>query len=80
MKSRNRIRIWGFLLALLLCGGWVGTEAAAQTIPLRGASQFADDHSYNQTMLKFAEMVQKYYGKPVNFVLHPNPALGFEKE
>ena len=49
MKTRNRIQIWAFLLALLLCGGWVGAEAAAQTITFKGASQFADDHSYNQT-------------------------------
>lgn len=80
MKSRSQIRIWGFILAIFLCGGWVGTDAMAQTITLKGASQFADDHSYNQTMLKFAEMVQKYYGKPVNFVLHRNRELGLEKD
>jgi TRAP-type C4-dicarboxylate transport system substrate-binding protein len=54
--------------------------ALAQTITLRGASQFDDNHSYNQTMLKFAEAVQKYYGKPVNFVLHRNRELGLEKD
>jgi TRAP-type C4-dicarboxylate transport system substrate-binding protein len=54
--------------------------ALAQTITLRGASQFDDKHSYNQTMLKFAEAVQKYYGKPVNFVLHGNRELGLEKD
>jgi TRAP-type C4-dicarboxylate transport system substrate-binding protein len=31
-------------------------------------------------MLKFAEQVQKYYGKPVNFVLHRNRELGLEKD
>lgn len=56
------------------------TPAWAQTITLRGASQFDDNHSYNQTMLKFAEAVQKYYGKPVNFVLHRNRELGLEKD
>ena len=80
MKGRSRILIWGVLVAVLLGAGWGGTEATAQTITLKGASQFADDHSYNQTMLKFAEAVQKYYGKPVNFVLHRNRELGLEKD
>jgi TRAP-type C4-dicarboxylate transport system substrate-binding protein len=56
------------------------SPAVAQTITLRGASQFDDTHSYNQTMLKFAEAVQKYYGKPVNFVLHRTRELGLEKD
>jgi TRAP-type transport system periplasmic protein len=65
--------------ALALLAGAV-PPALAQTITLRGASQFDDTHSYNQTMLKFAEQVQKYYGKPVNFVLHRNRELGLEKD
>ncbi|HSB77183.1 MAG TPA: TRAP transporter substrate-binding protein [Candidatus Methylomirabilis sp.] len=64
--------------ALLLVGA--NSPAVAQTITLHGASQFDDNHSYNQTMLKFAEAVQKYYGKPVNFVLHRNRELGLEKD
>ncbi|RPJ34009.1 MAG: C4-dicarboxylate ABC transporter substrate-binding protein, partial [Deltaproteobacteria bacterium] len=80
MRNESRIGIWGVLLAILLCAGLCGTEATAQTPTLKGASQFADDHSYNQTMLKFAEAVQKYYGKPVNFVLHRNRELGLEKD
>src|SRR4030042_631562 len=81
MKSRRRIRFLGILVAvLLLCGGGGGINATAQTITLKGASQFDDEHSYNQTMLKFAEAVQKYYGKPVNFVLHRNRELGLEKD
>jgi TRAP-type C4-dicarboxylate transport system substrate-binding protein len=54
--------------------------ATAQTVTLRGASQFDDNHSFNQTMLKFAELVQKYYGKPVEFKLHRNRELGLEKD
>lgn len=81
MRRKRRIRFLGILVAvLLLCAGWGGTNAAAQTITLKGASQFDDEHSYNQTMLKFAEAVQKYYGKPVNFVLHRNRELGLEKD
>jgi TRAP-type C4-dicarboxylate transport system substrate-binding protein len=76
-------KIGGMILALVLCLGLVvavGSPAVAQVITLRGASQFDDNHSYNQTMLRFAEQVQKYYGKPVNFVLHRNRELGLEKD
>jgi len=65
------------VLALAVAMPWPG---GAQTVTLRGASQFDDNHSFNQTMLKFAELVQKYYGKPVNFVLHRNRELGLEKD
>ncbi|MGH7267412.1 MAG: TRAP transporter substrate-binding protein [Candidatus Rokuibacteriota bacterium] len=58
----------------------LGSPALAQTITLRGASQFDDTHSFNQTMLKFAELVQKYYGKPVSFTLHRSGELGVEKD
>ncbi len=71
------------VLALALCAGLAivaGSPALAQTITLRGASQFDDSHSFNQTMLRFAEQVQKYYGKPVTFVLHRNRELGLEKD
>jgi TRAP-type C4-dicarboxylate transport system substrate-binding protein len=71
------------LLALALCAGLavaLASPAPAQTITLKGATQFDDNHSFNQTMLKFAEQVQKYYGKPVNFVLHRNRELGLEKD
>ena len=46
----------------------LATPALAQTITLRGASQFDDTHPFNQGMLKFEELVKKYYGKPINFI------------
>jgi TRAP-type C4-dicarboxylate transport system substrate-binding protein len=49
--------------------------ALAQTIELKGASQFDDTHSYNQTMLKFEEEVKKCYAKPIKFTLHRNREL-----
>ena len=55
-------------------------RAQAQAITLHGASQFNDDHAFNKSMLKFEELVKKYYGKPVNFVLHRNSELGLEKQ
>jgi tripartite ATP-independent transporter DctP family solute receptor len=54
--------------------------AGAQTLTLHGASQFTDDHAFTKAMAKFEELVKKYYGKPVNFVLHKNSELGLEKQ
>jgi tripartite ATP-independent transporter DctP family solute receptor len=54
--------------------------AAAQTITLHGAVQFADDHAFTKALVRFEELVKKYYGKPVNFVLHKNSELGLEKD
>jgi tripartite ATP-independent transporter DctP family solute receptor len=54
--------------------------AGAQTITLHGASQFNDEHAFTKAMVKFEELVKKYYGKPVNFVLHKNSELGLEKQ
>ncbi|WP_119418684.1 TRAP transporter substrate-binding protein [Desertibaculum subflavum] len=59
---------------------FASTAASAQTITLNGASQFNDDHAFTKSMVKFEELVKKYYGKPVNFVLHKNSALGLEKQ
>ncbi len=52
----------------------------AQVITLHGASQFGDDHPFTKGMMKFEELVKKYYGKPINFVLHKNSELGLEKQ
>src|SRR5882724_7881963 len=53
---------------------------AQGTITLHGAVQFNDDHAFNKALVKFEELVKKYYGKPVNFVLHKNSELGLEKD
>jgi TRAP-type C4-dicarboxylate transport system substrate-binding protein len=52
----------------------------AQTITLHGAVQFNDEHAFNRTLLRFEALTKKYYGKPVNFVLHRNSELGLEKD
>jgi tripartite ATP-independent transporter DctP family solute receptor len=59
---------------------FVHTARAQATITLNGASQFGDDHAFTKTMVRFEELVKKYYGKPINFVLHKNSALGLEKQ
>jgi TRAP-type C4-dicarboxylate transport system substrate-binding protein len=54
--------------------------ASAQTITLHGAVQFNDDHAFTKALVRFEELTKKYYGKPVNFVLHKNSELGLEKD
>jgi tripartite ATP-independent transporter DctP family solute receptor len=53
---------------------------AAAQLTLHGASQFSDEHAFTKAMTRFEELVKKYYGKPVNFVLHKNSELGLEKD
>src|SRR6185436_3676966 len=63
------------------CFAALGTLASAQqVITLHGAVQFADDHAFTKTLVRFEELVKKYYGKPINFVLHKNSELGLEKD
>ena len=57
-----------------------GAVFAQAPITLHGASQFNDDHAFTKSLAKFEELVKKYYGKPVNFVLHKNSELGLEKD
>jgi TRAP-type C4-dicarboxylate transport system substrate-binding protein len=56
------------------------TAQAQEVITLHGASQFNDDHAFTKSMVRFEELVKKYYGKPINFVLHKNSELGLEKQ
>ena len=57
-----------------------GAANAQQVITLNGASQFNDDHAFTKAMVRFEELVKKYYGKPINFTLHKNSSLGLEKQ
>ena len=75
MKCRH---VLSALAAALAIG--FAQSVAAQAITLHGASQFSDEHAFTKAMVKFEELVKKYYGKPVNFVLHKNSELGLEKD
>ncbi len=69
------------LVAVLALAAVAARPAGAQPpITLVGAVQFNDDHAFNKTLLKFEELVTKYYGKPVAFKLHRNSELGLEKD
>lgn len=66
---------------LAVLGAALSFSAAAQApVTLHGAVQFADDHAFTKALVKFEELVRKYYGKPVTFVLHKNSELGLEKD
>jgi tripartite ATP-independent transporter DctP family solute receptor len=74
----------------VLAGLGAGTVAAITGFPrigraqapitLNGAVQFNDDHAFTKALVKFEELTKQYYGKPVNFNLHKNSALGLEKQ
>ncbi|TMI12856.1 MAG: TRAP transporter substrate-binding protein [Betaproteobacteria bacterium] len=66
-----------FIAAIILL--LIAVPAAAQ-LTLHGASQFSDEHAFTKAMVRFEELVKKYYGKPVSFVLHKNSELGLEKD
>ena len=75
---KRRILI-GSLAATAVAAPFVRANAQA-SLTLNGAVQFNDDHAFNKALLKFEELVKKYYGKPINFVLHRNSSLGLEKQ
>ena len=77
MKRRLLV---GSLAASAVAAPFVRDASAQAPITLNGAVQFNDDHAFNKALLRFEELVKKYYGKPVNFVLHRNSALGLEKQ
>jgi tripartite ATP-independent transporter DctP family solute receptor len=58
----------------------VAPVGAQDVITLNGAVQFNDDHAFTKALVRFEELVKKYYGKPINFVLHKNSSLGLEKQ
>ena len=70
---KRRLLLAAFAAAIAL-------PVSAQNITLHGASQFTDDHAFTKALVRFEELVKKYYGKPINFVLHKNSELGLEKD
>jgi TRAP-type transport system periplasmic protein len=70
-------------LARILAAGALlvsGAVVAQQPVVLHGAVQFNDDHAFTKALVRFQELVAKYYGKPIEFVLHKNSELGLEKD
>jgi tripartite ATP-independent transporter DctP family solute receptor len=65
---------------LAVANGFPSIHKAQAPITLNGAVQFNDDHAFTKALVKFEELIKQYYGKPINFVLHKNSALGLEKQ
>src|SRR6266498_1697248 len=80
--SKSAFGFWcrTVVASMALAAFWLPASAQQQAITLHGAVQFNDDHAFNKSLLKFEELVKKYYGKPINFVLHRNSELGLEKD
>ncbi len=76
----QRRQFIGSAAALAAAGTALRSANAQAAITLNGASQFGDDHPYTKALVRFEELVKKYYGKPINFVLHKNSELGLEKQ
>ena len=67
----------------LLCiavGLFFSVNSNAQQLTLHGASQFPDEHVFTRTLVRFEELVVKYSGQKINWVLHKNSELGLEKQ
>ena len=56
------------------------SQLASDTITLKGASQFGEDHAFTRTIRKFEQLVDQYYDGPVQFELYLNSELGLEKD
>jgi TRAP-type transport system periplasmic protein len=79
MQSMRRLALVATSAVLLSTASSTLVQAQS-VITLHGAVQFGDDHAFNRALAKFEELVKKYYGKPINFVLHKNSELGLEKD
>ena len=77
MRPRTLLAALG---AAILLAAAFAVPAKAQNISLNGAVQFNDDHAFTKALVRFEELVKKYYGKPIDFILHKNSSLGLEKQ
>ncbi len=66
-------------LATVMGAASVST-ASADSVTLRGASMFDENHAFTKTMVKFSELVGEYYDGDVEFDLRLNGELGVEKD
>ncbi len=80
MKQRSLHSSFLILLASLMALLFSACSERDNTIVLRGASQFDEDHSFNRTLRKFEDLVKEYYGKPIRFEIYANSELGLEKD
>ncbi|MBT3482562.1 MAG: TRAP transporter substrate-binding protein DctP, partial [Opitutales bacterium] len=80
MKYRLLQSFLPLLIASSLAVLFSACSERDNTIVLRGASQFDENHSFNQTLRKFEELVKENYGGEVRFEIYGNSELGLEKD
>lgn len=70
------------MLKATLIGAAIATLAvpASAETTLRGASMFDGQHAFTKTLVKFGDLVTKYYHGDVKFDLRLNSELGVEKD
>ena len=69
-----------FAKIALASAALIAFTSSASADTLRGASMFDDNHAFTKTMVKFAELTEKYYDGDVKFDLRLNGELGVEKD
>lgn len=80
MKYRLLQSFLPLLIASSLAVLFSACSERGNTIVLRGASQFDENHSFNQTLRKFEELVKENYDGEVRFEIYGNSELGLEKD
>ena len=69
------------IAAVVFCGcGGTAERHDTDSITLRGATQFDEDHAFTRSLRKFEQLVKEYYAKPIEFELYLNSELGLEKD
>ncbi|MCZ6674938.1 MAG: TRAP transporter substrate-binding protein [Verrucomicrobia bacterium] len=78
--KRKLVRSFFIVLITGLIGLFYFGCSKSDSLTLRGASQFDENHAFTRTLQKFQELVKEYYGKPIEFQLYMNSELGLEKD
>ena len=82
MKRITRKIFSVLILGLIGCVLFFGCSKSSNDGPIKlvGASQFDEHHAFTLTLYKFRDLVKEYYGKPIEFDIAVNRALGLEKD
>jgi len=66
------------VFSLAACGGSSDDEGGVETVTLKAAHWFAEDHPQHQAHLKFKELVEEKSGGTIKVEIYPNSQLGSE--
>jgi TRAP-type transport system periplasmic protein len=68
------------IAAAIVAAAFSSSALAQAPQTWHGAVQFPDEHVFTRTLVRFQELVSKYSGKQITYVLHKNSELGLEKQ